>query len=206
MIYDGIIEKPSLDDIIIEHHGVKGMKWGVRHDPERSSRVGNHIRNKRLERKEKRAYIRERRAYHYNKYKMKHPILTSSRYSNIGWITAKKMARFNADKDYYVNKKGHSRTKASAMAVGKSLLRKSLGIVGAISIFSLVNYAMADENTRKLYKGTNQAIKNYAANKTVDMLKKFRNSRLAKQKMKEFAKHSIKIGSKPVIDVAYKML
>lgn len=30
MIYDGTIEKPSLDDIIIEHYGVKGMKWGVR--------------------------------------------------------------------------------------------------------------------------------------------------------------------------------
>ena len=27
MNYDGIIEKPSVDDLIIEHYGVKGMKW-----------------------------------------------------------------------------------------------------------------------------------------------------------------------------------
>lgn len=27
--YDGVIIKPSLDDVL-EHHGVKGMKWGFR--------------------------------------------------------------------------------------------------------------------------------------------------------------------------------
>lgn len=32
MIYDGIIEKPSMDDII-EHHGIKGQRWGVRNGP-----------------------------------------------------------------------------------------------------------------------------------------------------------------------------
>lgn len=38
MTYDGILFKPPIDDIFIEHHGVKGMKWGVRHDPVRSGR------------------------------------------------------------------------------------------------------------------------------------------------------------------------
>lgn len=32
MMYDGVISKPSIDEIVIEHHGIKGMKWGVRHD------------------------------------------------------------------------------------------------------------------------------------------------------------------------------
>ena len=27
MVYDGIINKPDIDEIIIEHYGVKGMKW-----------------------------------------------------------------------------------------------------------------------------------------------------------------------------------
>lgn len=29
-MYDGILEKPSIEDLYIEHYGVKGMKWGVR--------------------------------------------------------------------------------------------------------------------------------------------------------------------------------
>ena len=28
--YDGIINKPEIDDLIIEHYGIKGMKWKVR--------------------------------------------------------------------------------------------------------------------------------------------------------------------------------
>ena len=30
MTYDGIINKPDIDEIIIEHYGVKGMKWRKR--------------------------------------------------------------------------------------------------------------------------------------------------------------------------------
>ena len=30
MVYDGIINKPDIDEIIIEHYGVKGMKWRKR--------------------------------------------------------------------------------------------------------------------------------------------------------------------------------
>lgn len=31
-MYDGVILKPSMDDIL-EHHGIKGQKWGVRNGP-----------------------------------------------------------------------------------------------------------------------------------------------------------------------------
>lgn len=33
MYYDGIISKPDLDEYFIEHHGIKGQKWGVRNGP-----------------------------------------------------------------------------------------------------------------------------------------------------------------------------
>ena len=41
--YDGVINKPDIDDIFIEHFGVKGMKWGVR---KAIDNVSNKIRNK----------------------------------------------------------------------------------------------------------------------------------------------------------------
>lgn len=33
MYYDGVIFKPDLDEYFIEHHGIKGQKWGVRNGP-----------------------------------------------------------------------------------------------------------------------------------------------------------------------------
>lgn len=36
-----ILDKPSLDELVVlEHHGVKGMRWGVRKDRESSSSSG----------------------------------------------------------------------------------------------------------------------------------------------------------------------
>ena len=32
MIYDGIISKPPLDDVLA-HHGILGQKWGKRNGP-----------------------------------------------------------------------------------------------------------------------------------------------------------------------------
>lgn len=33
MYYDGVVFKPNLDDYFIEHHGIKGQKWGVKNGP-----------------------------------------------------------------------------------------------------------------------------------------------------------------------------
>ena len=32
-MYDGVIEKPKLNDVYLEHHGIKGQSWGVRNGP-----------------------------------------------------------------------------------------------------------------------------------------------------------------------------
>lgn len=44
MTYDGVIEKPELDELY--HYGVQGMKWGVRKEVER---VGRKIGSKALQ-------------------------------------------------------------------------------------------------------------------------------------------------------------
>lgn len=50
MTYDGVITKPEMDDLIIEHYGVMGMKWGVRKDPskayDKSSNKADSLRRK----------------------------------------------------------------------------------------------------------------------------------------------------------------
>ena len=33
MYYDGVVFKPNLDDYFLEHHGIKGQKWGVKNGP-----------------------------------------------------------------------------------------------------------------------------------------------------------------------------
>ena len=59
MTYDGVIIKPSLDDVL-EHHGVKGMKWGIR-----KRRVAPGV----LKRRSKADYAVEGKKYndYYNK-------------------------------------------------------------------------------------------------------------------------------------------
>lgn len=36
MIYDGVINKPPLNEETLAHYGVLGMKWGVRKNPEKA--------------------------------------------------------------------------------------------------------------------------------------------------------------------------
>ena len=76
------------------HHGVKGMKWGVRHDPERveKRRVNASIKqqNKTLKRYKK-------ALSNYNK--TARTVKTSNGYIKIGNEKAKKVLQ-NADKEY----------------------------------------------------------------------------------------------------------
>ena len=50
MTYDGVIEKPELNEDLLMHYGVPGMKWGVRKEVER---VGRKIGSKALQIREK---------------------------------------------------------------------------------------------------------------------------------------------------------
>lgn len=47
MVYDGIINKPDIDEIIIEHYGVKGMKWRRRRKKKKASdeQIERHIQS-----------------------------------------------------------------------------------------------------------------------------------------------------------------
>ena len=46
--YDGIINKPDIDDIFIAHYGVKGMKWRRRKAKKSNLR---YLQNRRVNRK-----------------------------------------------------------------------------------------------------------------------------------------------------------
>lgn len=50
MTYDGVLEKPELNEDLLMHYGVPGMKWGVRKEVER---VGRKIGSKALQIREK---------------------------------------------------------------------------------------------------------------------------------------------------------
>ena len=44
MMYDGIITKPPLEDVL-EHHGIKGMRWGHRKSRKDSLKKKNKSSN-----------------------------------------------------------------------------------------------------------------------------------------------------------------
>lgn len=71
MYYDGVIEKPEMDDLIIEHYGVLGMKWGVRKNPAKAySRATAELakrKKKSGERTKKKVYKLSRKAQRLNR-------------------------------------------------------------------------------------------------------------------------------------------
>lgn len=81
MIYEAI---DYWNSPYIEHHGVKGMKWGVRKDPESSGMTG---RQKRLKRKEIKAY--------------RNKLLSDPKYS---YENMKKRVKLTAEKNQLKNK------------------------------------------------------------------------------------------------------
>lgn len=71
MYYDGVINKQSMDDIILEHYGVIGMKWGVRKDPAKAySKATAELakrKKKSGERTKKKVYRLSRKAQRLNR-------------------------------------------------------------------------------------------------------------------------------------------
>lgn len=149
------------------HYGVKGMKWGVRHDPERSAqRTRNKAAKSRLNTARKQYNKDFNRAYYYS---YRHPvsqyIKKSPTYaeSNRRWDKATSSARnLNAAKKNYRNVAGKGRDRLDTAAQ----IAKSVGIVAAAaavgygSVYLATNPAVASSVSKAMKTGLGNIAKN----------------------------------------------
>lgn len=227
-IYDGVIQKPDIDELFddtcLAHFGVKGMRWGVRHDKKSSGKSHKSIKERYLQKNKermdarkaqgkdptKRQYIIANKDKQYDKdYKRyrKHGygIFRSAYYAN-------RYNRFNTGVSYYKNVKKYGIGKAYAAEMGHALLRGIASTVGKLAIgtftsvgmFMLFKGNMSWKDSKAYAKGNRRAVANFAMNKAVDLMKKVRKSQLARKNMKEFSKNVIKIAAKPVVDANWR--
>lgn len=114
--YDYIITKPKLENVL-EHFGVKGMRWGHR----------KSIKKAYQNVKKKQQFVDERSKKYKAEYKAKskNPLIDQS-----------KRARRQADIDYYKEVKGYSDKKAKAVHNTKALI----GWAAAMTVSQIITH------------------------------------------------------------------
>lgn len=156
-----------ISDDYLMHYGVKGMKWGVRHDPERSAqRARNKAAKGQLKAARKQFNKDYNRAYYYSE---RHPvsqfIKKSPTYaeSNRRWDQANSSAKkLNAAKKNYRNVAGKGRDRLDTAAQ----IVKGVGVVAAAaavgygSVYLATNPAVASSVSKAMKTGLGNIAKN----------------------------------------------
>lgn len=103
------------------HHGVKGQKWGVRHDPERSAERRRTLTAKANYKAAKKQYNKSFNKWYYSAYDPRSTFTKKGRrkYDERTLEVGKAAAKLNIEKGKYLQAKGIEKNKPKLVAKGK---------------------------------------------------------------------------------------